>query len=107
MTQQQAMENILKSWVRTSNNFAVAKQQLGTNSKTAQYALMTTNGLEKILRSNGFVYRIITEQKEGEYEINYIFRAKRAKNLRKIHDNWLKKHIGWDYLTSEFKLVEL
>jgi hypothetical protein len=101
------MNNILEDWVLMSNNLDILKTTFGNGWKSTESVRTRKNMLEKILKSNGFVYRIITEQKEGEYQVNFIFRQKRVKNFSKVHENWLKKNNLADYLSSEFKWIEL
>ena len=107
MNQQQAMERIMKQWVRTSHNLRCFEATFGKGFKTTEETRKQKNEQERILKANGFVYRIVTEPKEGEYAVNYIFRKKAAKNARKIHDNWLTKHYGHEWVSSNFNIIEM
>lgn len=106
MTQQEAMEKILWEWIITDNNLTQLERTLGKGWVATESARKRKNTLEHILKCNGFVYRIITEGKEGEYTTHYMFRKKKAKNFIKIHENWLNKNIGHEWYRSEIKWME-
>ena len=107
MTQQQAMENILKQWVLTSSNLHHLERTMGKGWESTEGARIQKNKLGCILSAHGFVYRVVTEPKESVYETDYIFRKKPAKNYAKVHQNWLAKHYGHEWVSSDFKIIEM
>lgn len=107
MRQQQRMEEIMMSWVSTCAQVQILTDSFGKESKSARGMQTLKDKQERILKANGFVYRILTELIEGEYKATWLFRQKQIKNMTKVHSNWIKKHIGYDWLSTEMKAIEL
>ena len=105
MTQQEAMNNIMQNWVRTKRNLAVVKQQMASGSITQHSMEFDINQTEQILKSHGFVYRIVTKQEDQEPTEIFFFRAKQIRNMRKVLKNYTTKHNVTEYESIRMDLM--
>jgi hypothetical protein len=107
MRHQTKMEEIMQNWVLSSHNLRVLETTMGKGFYSTECARELVNKQERILKANGFVYRIVVEQIEGKYIEFFMFRKKRIISLHRVHDNWLNKNIGQNWSSTNIKRIEL
>lgn len=101
MRQQQVMNRILEDWVLTTHNAHELERTFGYGWQSAVSARNRKEQLERILKSNGFVYSVATWNKEGQRTLFWLFRQKPVKSLTRLMQSTLKRKKVTDSIESD------